>query len=820
MNHLWQSSLFVVVVWILTLALKSNRAAIRYWLWLAASVKFLIPFSLLVSIGNQFEWRTAAPVISQPQVSFVMEGIGRASVAPTTAVVAAPAFNYVPMLVGIWFCGFAIGVISWMRWWLHMRKALRTAEDFGRRNRLPHMSHLAHMSHLSHMSNMSHLSHMSDMGLARLPIKISSTRMEPGVFGIFRPVLLLPEGIMDRLSLAQLEAIVAHELCHVRRRDNLTAAIHMVVETVFWFHPLVWWIRTRLIDERERACDEEVLRLGNEAEVYAASILESCKLYLESPLACVSGVTGSDLKKRIEAIMANRHAVRVNFSKKLLLGVAAIGAVMGPVAVGVLNAPAGLAQSHAEFDVATVKLIKPGSQPENRKITAAHGSLMMQQQTVRDCITWAYGLTAASQITGPEWLDSEQYDIAAKAAETATQEDLRRMLQALLAERFKLTIRHKTEQRPLYSLVVGKGGPKLREVQQEPVKGFHVDQDGNFLSYHMVTNMTRLAEILPGFLDQPLLDKTGLKGVYDFTLRVEMDSQIRFPERGQPFHGFGLTPSIFGAVEALGLKLVSEKGPVDVIVVDHVERPSGNDQAFFRKALWTPPQAFEVASLKPTAETGRGMSLNRSPGGRFTTTNASLEMLIEFAYDVRSHQVSGGPKWLESEGFDIVAKAENANPSTEDLRAMVQKLLEDRFKLALHRETKELLEFALAVGKGGPKLHASGKDETRISGGGKGRTIYEKASMATLAWNLSQRLGRTVVDRTGLKGDFDFALEWAPGEDEPRKKINGVEIPPPTDISGPSVFTALQEQLGLKLESTKGPVEILVIDRAERPSAN
>src|SRR5580700_467720 len=162
---------------------------------------------------------------------------------------------------------------------------------------------------------------------------------------------------MGRLSLAQLEAIVAHELCHVRRRDNLTAAIHMVVETVFWFHPLVWWIRVRLINERERACDEEVLRLGNEAEVYAASILEACKLYLESPLACVSGVTGSDLKRRIETIMANRRVARVGVLKKILIVVAAIGVAIGPVVVGVLNAPRIWAQSSGAlaFEVASVK---------------------------------------------------------------------------------------------------------------------------------------------------------------------------------------------------------------------------------------------------------------------------------------------------------------------------------------------------------------------------------------------------------------------------------------------------------------------------------
>jgi bla regulator protein blaR1 len=439
------------------------------------------------------------------------------------------------------------------------------------------------------------------------------------VFGIFRPVLLLPEGIMDRLSPAQLDAIVAHEVSHVRRRDNLTGPIHMVVETILWFHPLVWWIRARLIDERERACDEEVLRLGNEAGVYAESILEACKLYLESPLVCVSGVTGSDLKKRIESIMANRHAVRVNFSKKVLLCVAAIGAVMGPVAVGVLNAPVGFAQSRVEFEVATVKPVKPGT-PENRKITAAHGTLMMQQQTLRECITWAYGLNGAGQISGPAWLDTEEFDIAAKTDESVTPEQLRTMLQSLLRERFKLSIRRTTEQRPLYALTVGKGGPKVRKVEQE-VKGFHIDHDGGFMIYHMESGMARLAQILPIFLDHPVLDKTGLSGFYDMTLKVEMEPGAQTPQVGQVFLGFGMTPGVFGAVEALGLKLVSEKGPVDVLVVDHAERPTEKDQAFFKKVLWT-PQAFEVASVKPSPPDATDRSLRLKPGGRLSTSNA------------------------------------------------------------------------------------------------------------------------------------------------------------------------------------------------------
>jgi bla regulator protein BlaR1 len=550
-NHLWQSTFCAALALLLTLTLRKNRAAVRYSVWLAASAKFLIPFSLLVGAGGQLGW-PAAPAVTQPQFSFVMDAISQPFGAPPPAARLAgmrSASDVFPaILFGVWLCGFTLAMVCWIGLWRSIRATQRTATPLS----------------------------------LNLPIRVLSTsaRLEPGVFGIRKPVLLLPEGITERLTQSQLEAVIAHELCHVRRRDNLTATIHMVVTAIFWFHPLMWWIRERLVEERERACDEEVLRGTDNPRVYAEGILNVCKLYLESPLVCVSGVTGSNLKKRIEAIMANRHAARLSFSRRLLLAVAAIGAVAGPVAIGMLNAAPSRAQSQAaprpKFAVASVKPFKPGSQPENRNITGSHGTLMLRQQTLRECIEWAYGLMEGSQLTGPALLDSEQYDITAKASEAAGEDQLRLMLQALLAERFKLTLHRKTEDLPVYSLVVAKSGPKLHEVQREPAMGLKMGFDSGVMTYGMATNMHRLAALLPMFLDRPVLDRTNLTGVYEFTLRVEMDAETRLPEPGQVFMGFGMTPSIFAAVEELGLKLAPEKGPVEIMVVDHIERPTEN----------------------------------------------------------------------------------------------------------------------------------------------------------------------------------------------------------------------------------------------------
>jgi bla regulator protein blaR1 len=328
-NHLWQSTLFALVAALMALALRKNHARVRYQLWLAASLKFLIPFSLLVRLGGHLATRSAE---TQPAFYFVIQKVSQ-PFTQTPSLQQWLAASLLPLLPGIfallWLGGFVTVIaLTWLRW-RRVTAAMRDAQP------------------ISHGREVDALRHLERIAGLRKPIAfwISPGSLEPGIFGIIRPVLLWPEAISQHLRDAHLEAILAHEVWHVRRRDNLAAAVHMGVEALFWFHPLVWWLGARLIEERERACDEEVLRLGNPPQVYAESILKTCEFCMGSPLACVSGVTGADLKQRIVRIMTPDSAMKLTLTRKLLLTAIGIGAIAGPILVGLVNAPLVNAQS-------------------------------------------------------------------------------------------------------------------------------------------------------------------------------------------------------------------------------------------------------------------------------------------------------------------------------------------------------------------------------------------------------------------------------------------------------------------------------------------
>jgi TonB family protein len=168
------------------------------------------------------------------------------------------------------------------------------------------------------------------------------------VLGVFHPVLLWPAGLSDRLSDEEIEAILRHELTHVVRRDNLSALVHGIAEIVFWFHPIVWWIGSRLVHERERACDEEVMRMGTDERRYAESILKVCGFCLRTPVTFVAGVGGSRLSQRIERILTGPRPRALRRSARAVLAVMVISAVGAPLAGGALDAHREMAIAASE----------------------------------------------------------------------------------------------------------------------------------------------------------------------------------------------------------------------------------------------------------------------------------------------------------------------------------------------------------------------------------------------------------------------------------------------------------------------------------------
>jgi bla regulator protein blaR1 len=607
-NHLWQSTIFAVIAGLLTLLLRKNQARTRYWLWLAASAKFLIPFSLLVSLGSHLSWLRTSPA-SKAGLYLAMEEVSQPFTHPTvsiptltaSAVFRGPIHVLPALLTAAWLCGFVVVLCVWGLRWRRVSAAMRDAGPLQEGREVEALRRLERVGGVR----------------KRIEMLVSRTSLEPGIFGIVRPVLIWPEGISERLEDAHLEAILAHEVWHVRRRDNLAAAIHMVVEAIFWFHPLVWWLGARLIEERERACDEEVVELGSDREIYAESILKVCEFCVESPLACVSGVTGADLKKRMVHIMNESIARKLDFSRKLLLSAAGLLAVVVPIFFGLVNATPIRAQTQSEtaaagapdleshgFESASIKPHKSSGAVEMSRVSFTPYGFTATNVTLQTLIRDVYRVQE-SQIAGPaDLLNSDRYDIEARMEKSVADElrkldpyqslpERQRMLQSLLADRFKLTIHRESKELPVYALAIAESGPKLQEAQHgdtyaNGIKGpdgrpggpgnIRIGRDtltGQALS------MADFVRALSDQLGRPVLDKTGLTGRYDLNLQwTPDDSQLpMFKATGTPSASQSAASgsSLFTTMQdQLGLKLESQDSPVEILVIDHVEKPSEN----------------------------------------------------------------------------------------------------------------------------------------------------------------------------------------------------------------------------------------------------
>ena len=605
-NHLLQSTAFAAACAVLTLTLRNNRAQVRYALWMAASLKFLLPFAALTAFGRALGHRLL-PATAGQQVAVVFEFVSQ----PVSRTLG-PAAMGVPglleraavasgtelpvVLLAVWTIGSATLLARWLvQWWTLARLARRSCV-------------------MTDGREITILRRLEAACRARRPLTVlaSDASIEPGVFGLFSPRLLWPRQISAHLDDSQIEAILAHELSHVGRRDNLIAAAQMVVQAAFWFHPLVWWIGARLVDERERACDEDVLRRGSEPEVYAESILRTCRFSIESPLACVAGVTGADLKRRIEKIMNDPGADALSAAKKVLLAIAASAAIAGPIAAGVLTAPRLHAQADVlrigeqKFEVASVKPNKSGDGP-TRIALQPGGRISAENMSLRNLIRFAFQVQDFQLAGGPDWIEKERYDILGKAehdivpGQPGTTGPGQLMLRSLLAERFKLAIHQEKRELPAYALLLarsdGRLGPQLSSSSVDcaklaaergrggpppPLPAADRPPCGMRVSPGMIVGggfpLSQLVTSLSQFVRRTVVDRTGLKGNFDIELKWTPDQMPSGtpPPGGPPLPAIDPNgPSIFTALqEQLGLKLESTKDAIDVLVIDHIELPS------------------------------------------------------------------------------------------------------------------------------------------------------------------------------------------------------------------------------------------------------
>jgi uncharacterized protein (TIGR03435 family) len=434
----------------------------------------------------------------------------------------------------------------------------------------------------------------------------------PLVVGCLRPIVVLPVAAISQLSVAQVEAILAHELAHVRRHDYLVNLMQTIAETLLFYHPAVWWLSGRIRDEREHCCDDIAVAVCGDPVGYATA-LATLEVWRRDEVSLAAAATGGSLLQRVRRIL--RVEVPEDSRTTSVTVALVVAATVGGLAVNVIAQTMAPAEPKPKFEVASVRENTSGSnqvsiglQPGGR-FTAVNMPLVILMRS-------AYRLQDSQLVGAPDWTETSRYDITAKAegdlppsSPIGPPSTGMVMLQSLLEERFKLKVHREVREQPIYALVAAqspqKPGPNLlrsdvdcqalaaagRKGGQPPVSWTREKKYGPQCGTHMgfgeirggARPMTLLATMLAQVVQRPVIDRTELAGGFDFDLRWTPDTLPARPPgtpADQPFRMNGVEidpngPSIFTALqEQLGLKLEATRGPVDVLVVDHVERPA------------------------------------------------------------------------------------------------------------------------------------------------------------------------------------------------------------------------------------------------------
>jgi uncharacterized protein (TIGR03435 family) len=436
------------------------------------------------------------------------------------------------------------------------------------------------------------------VGVSR-PVRllISALVQTPAVIGWLRPVVLVPIGALTGLPSNQIEALLIHELAHIRRHDYLINILQSVAEALLFYHPAVWWVSGHIRTEREMCCDDVAVSLTGDAFTYASALAEiesSRPAHLHGALAA----NGGSLADRIRRLLGQSRPVSRTLPgpeavvSAILLAIAAYGAFAQSA-----DAPRFTVASVKRGEVWIADSVPMGVRPQpGGRLTTTNSPLMFLIQR-------AYGVQAYQIAGGPPWIKTDGYNIEAKPATNTDQKQMWLMLQALLADRFKLELHRETRELPVYDLTATKGGPRLPkpaggrctevftgpppkpgEPRPAPPCGPGIQASGTGLSMRGLNLSTaKFAAFLGTLIGRDVIDKTGFTGKFDLHLEFALDDAIA----GLPFHrgpGDADQPadsttrsSIFTAIqEQLGLKLESTKGPVEVLVIDRADRPTEN----------------------------------------------------------------------------------------------------------------------------------------------------------------------------------------------------------------------------------------------------
>jgi uncharacterized protein (TIGR03435 family) len=483
------------------------------------------------------------------------------------------------------------------------------------------------------------------------------------------------------------------------------------------------------------------------------------------------------------------------------------------------------AASTPTFELADVQVTPPDA-PSRGGGVMSGGRFEVRGETLLALISRAYGIPDDRIQGGPVWLDTDRFDIFANAAPSHLASSLRPMLQTLLADRFKLVTHRESIPLPVWALVLGRH-PLLKESTQTGEGGcqettVNADRVLTCRQVRMANFASKLAELAISDVDRPLVDATGLKSGYDFSLHWTPRNPT-LPAGASGSGAPSATPLFEALDKQLGLKIEDQRQPMPALVVDHVNRvPAdiGSGSLSF-------PKVFEVAEIRASAPQVTPSA--NITGDRFMYYGISLKQMLQVAYNVGEQRIAGGPDWVNTERFDTIAKASVQVPS-EVIRVMFRTLIMERFKLTFHMEDRPVPVFALSISKDVSKLkraNTSARSQCRLSNAGAGR-IYtcQNTTMQQLAQKLrlvSNAISLPVVDVTGLTGAYDFVVIFDPASritmDENSTPPNSA-IPVASTPSGYLPFLqAMERQTGLQLKKQSHPMPVMVLDHAERPQA-